>query len=426
MRFIKFLLLLILFVALGATVAEECQTAVLYDGETKTQAGLNSGSTWPEPPEILTNWGEKDGLLPPYIRFSGQKNETNDWVGVLRFDTQPVVSGGDLSFKAHATKSVQLSVGAVFESGVIPLDMFSLQADNTVSIDLNLQEVELGLPSELLGIELKLNQVPAGEYVTVFFDDFSLTCVQNGASPPLDDGVNVHPGEFYADHYPFPEIDPVAPARFVDPEVYTPDYANVIKVDSVLNAQKEKSSTGIVLSLDESFQIIDALSRDPVDAEESTTLWKTTMHILARGRLKDSVFANPSLVWKQASFIAADANRTAVPLVMGDVEFEIDPCYDGENCEEDVFPAQRYMHVSLATSFVRGARIAVVYDPQFLVTNITGELPAIEINVGGQWKEVPVKGFIMVDLYQAGENRFQMRITRGDATVENVIKVEVR
>ncbi|MEE1067289.1 MAG: hypothetical protein UH678_02205, partial [Fibrobacteraceae bacterium] len=79
---------LLFSVNLYATELKEIQ---LYPGEGILES---ASSTFPEPPEWKTNWGNKGGLEPPYIRFSGQKNYDSDWNAILKFEKLPLKLDG--------------------------------------------------------------------------------------------------------------------------------------------------------------------------------------------------------------------------------------------------------------------------------------------------------------------------------------------
>ena len=91
--------------------AGECKGVALYSDGSDNGQMLETGRTFPEPPEWKTNWGYMDGMEPPYIRLSGMKNVRGDWKGLLSFPMLPLrVDGGNVRLKVRATQNVKFGV----------------------------------------------------------------------------------------------------------------------------------------------------------------------------------------------------------------------------------------------------------------------------------------------------------------------------
>ena len=96
-----FAFFLLIFLASATNAAP----LVLYNGNGNESPQMETATrTWPEPPEYYANWGIMDGMNPPYIRLSGQSNETRDWTGAFTFSNLPAkISNGNLQITANTT-----------------------------------------------------------------------------------------------------------------------------------------------------------------------------------------------------------------------------------------------------------------------------------------------------------------------------------
>jgi hypothetical protein len=132
-----YFLLLLLFVCISVGNAAP---VVLYNGSgNETPLMESSSRTFPEPPEYYANWGNQDGMIPPYIRLSGQANETRDWSGAFTFANLPVKSSGvSLQMQARATSNASLSIWLETENGNSDIKTYSLSANQTSNLDFDI------------------------------------------------------------------------------------------------------------------------------------------------------------------------------------------------------------------------------------------------------------------------------------------------
>jgi predicted outer membrane repeat protein len=169
----KYFSIFLLFSVLAANAAP----IVLYSGSGNESPLMeSSGRTFPEPPEYYANWGSLDGMNPPYIRLSGQHGETKDWVGAFTFANLPAkISGGSLQMQARATSNASLSIWLETSSGSGNPKTYSISANQTYNLDINISDFGISMPATVSKIYVRLNQVPAWQYTTVFFDNIIFT-----------------------------------------------------------------------------------------------------------------------------------------------------------------------------------------------------------------------------------------------------------
>ena len=91
--------------------AEECKGVALYSNGGDSGLMLETGRTFPEPPEWRANWGNFGAMKAPYIRLSGIKNVQSDWIGLLSFPALPLrVDAGELLLKVRSTQNATFGV----------------------------------------------------------------------------------------------------------------------------------------------------------------------------------------------------------------------------------------------------------------------------------------------------------------------------
>ena len=119
--------------------ADECKGVALYSDGSDNGQMLETGRTFPEPPEWKTNWGYMDGMEPPYIRLSGMKNVRGDWMGLLSFPMLPLrVDGGNVRLKVRATHNVKFGVWLKGDFGISSVHYVDLPANTTRTLEVPL------------------------------------------------------------------------------------------------------------------------------------------------------------------------------------------------------------------------------------------------------------------------------------------------
>lgn len=411
----------------------DCVDSELYSGLASQSVFMDEVSrTWPEAPEYFTNWGMLDGMQPPYIRLSGQRDVVQDWKGVLHFSNY-VVNGGNLQLQVYATVAVELAVSVITSEGESTGKIIAIEGLKTKDLSIPLSELGVSTPIQIEGVAVALIQVPKSQYTTVFFDDVRLTCAQSIEEDP--ENSDEHPAKLLADSYLFIPVNASSAERIESPTTFIPDYAYSIKSNAELEYQRPLSATKIVVSATEHEELIASFLVNPESPKASVDLWSDNLHELSKARLQDSVIANPSEMVQLADFVAADANHQLVPLLIADVDYEAMPCDAVQDslqseylpsCEGLPLERDRYSHVALPVARLNGSKIAFVYDPQFLVTNRTESLPIIEAFISDEWVTMDPSSTTVVEFSQAGINQIRFRLRRGSHVTENFVLVEVQ
>jgi len=177
----KYLILLLLLLC---TSVANAVSLVLYDGSGAESPLMDASTrTWPEPPEYYANWGSLGGMEPPYIRLSGQSNETRNWTGAFTFAKLPVkVFGGSLQIQARSTNNASLSIWLETDKGNGSSKTYSLAANQTSNLDIAILDFGISMPVTINKIHVRMNQVPAYQYTTVFFDRIILSDTEASSS----------------------------------------------------------------------------------------------------------------------------------------------------------------------------------------------------------------------------------------------------
>ena len=106
-KIVKVMQMIALLFSVHLFAAEQTEIKI-YPGEGFAEQNF---STFPEMPEWKANWGNQGGLMPPYIRFSGQKEASSDWNTRLVFQNFPQkVSKGILEMNLFATENITVGI----------------------------------------------------------------------------------------------------------------------------------------------------------------------------------------------------------------------------------------------------------------------------------------------------------------------------
>lgn len=159
----------------GVSLAQTT-SIILYNGSgNETPLMESSDRTFPEPPEYYANWGNLDSLIAPYIRLSGQINQTKDWTGSFTFSKLPAkILSGSLQMQVRATNNAAISIWLDTEEGNSDIKTYSLLANRTTNLSFDITK-----QATVRKIHVRLNQVLANQYTTIFFDNIILNNSEN-------------------------------------------------------------------------------------------------------------------------------------------------------------------------------------------------------------------------------------------------------
>ena len=403
--------------------AQVCEEKVLYSGSGTPGQMESASRTFPEPPEWSANWGEMGSMKPPYIRLSGMKNVKADWIGSLSLAALPRnVQGGSLRLKVRATQKAKFGVWLSGSRGTGNVVFFDISANVTRSLDI---PVEKMLGSGLQRVEkvwIGLFGVPANQYTTLFIDDVSLSCTVAAVQE-----ASVEAGAVVADSGAgFTPTNTVAssPVRKSLCLSSTAVPASAAYSDADRLRLADSTTAQFVLSFTEHWQIRESLEQESCTPAESRRLWYRNMFLVDRNRLQDSAIANPKGVFDEAVAFAAANNYSFMPLLVADVDYAYPECQDSL-CSKSSLVKTRLLQAGLPSSFVRGSKLKLVYDPYFAVTR-RSSLPQAEVCVAGKCSALSVNGTLELEFESAGVQKVSVRLGSGGETQRQNLYVEVK
>lgn len=399
-----------------SSFAQDCQEISLYkDGEVGTFEGTLN--TFPEKPEWLTNWGDMDGMNPPYIRFSGMKDKIGDWTGLLSFDALPqMVTGGLLKAKVRTSQKSKVGLWLQGNFGTSAVSFKTVEANTTTLIEIPVANLVGDASAKIDKIGLGIFDVPAFQYTIVFIDDIELSCGKNVAIRTENEVLD--------SEYVYSNISPRIAAR--EGKFSKSGYPQTSAAYTAEQRNKISDSTDaqIVLSEIEHMQIQSFVGDESLTPLRSRKGWFRNMYYLDRNRLRDSVIANPKALAYEAEIFASEENNRSMPILVGNVDYAYRLCADS-SCESTVMSKSRMLQAGLPTAFVRGSKIRLFYDPYFVSTN-RNDLPSLEIFFDGKWNSVAPASHFDYEFPAAGKQKIQLRLAEGGYMVEQDILVEVR
>lgn len=404
-----------------AAYAQVCEEKVLYSGAGTPGQMENASRTFPEPPEWSTNWGEMGAMKPPYIRLSGMKNVKGDWIGALAFTALPKdVQGGALRLKVRATQKVKFGVWLSGAKGTGNVVFNDISANVTRSLEIPVEKMLGSGRQRVEKVWIGLFGVPANQYTTLFVDDVSLTCtvkaetVSSVVDPvPANSGAGFAPTNTIAMS---PVRKPLCLSSSVNPS--SAAYSNADR-----KRLSDLTTSAFVLSDKEHRQIRESLEQEKCTPAESRRLWYRNMFFVDRNRLQDSAIANPKGVFDEAVAFAAANNYSFMPLLVADVEYVYPECQD-TLCATTRLTKSRLLQAGLPSSFVRGSKLKLVYDPYFVVTQ-KKTLPQTEICVSGKCSSLSVNKSVELEFESAGVQKVVVKLTSGGNSQRHNLYVEV-
>ena len=152
--------------------AEECKGVALYSNGGDSGLMLETGRTFPEPPEWRANWGNFGAMNAPYIRLSGIKNVQDDWIGLLSFPALPLrVDAGELLLKVRSTQNATFGVWLKGKASESRVHYANLIAEKTKILEIPLASLGVTGAFDVANVGVGLFNVPQYQYTTLFIDD---------------------------------------------------------------------------------------------------------------------------------------------------------------------------------------------------------------------------------------------------------------
>ena len=406
--------------------ADECKDLALYSNGSDNGQMLQTGMTFPEPPEWRTNWGYLDGMEPPYIRLSGMKNSKSDWKGLLSFPSLPQnVAGGVLRMKVRSTQNVSFGVWLASPSGNSKVYYIDLAANVTKSLEIPLSSFGVNSGSVVSNVGVGLFHVPQYQYTTLFIDDVGLCCVR-GSNSSIGSGSSSSgvAAESSILEYEFSNADAWSvkrEARFLPAleSEFSAAYSRQ-KRDSL----QSKTNSDFVLDELEHLKIVKTAGAAEMPSKKSRTTWYDNLYSVVRNRLRENVVANPKQLYFEAEAIAAESDYTVVPLLVADLDYAYSACADAA-CSSKQLVNAHLLTAGLPTSFVRGSKMSLLLDPYFVVTK-QRDLPSVSVCVSGTCRQMSPKSRLELEFPSTGTQKIVVKMQRAGRNVEQNLFVEVK
>lgn len=396
--------------------AQVCEEGVLYGG-INTPGQMNSAaSTFPEAPEWVANWGDFGEMKSPYIRLSGMKNVKADWIGAFEFKALPMkVQGGSLRFKFRSTQNVKLGVWLSSSNGTGNVVFNNVPANSTRSLEVSVDKLLGSGIHQVEKVWFGLFDVPAYQYTTSFIDDVSFSCKASAsvstASEDSEDYVPTKTNPASPVRSPYFLSSSVAPSSAA--------YSNEERVKLADSTQKK-----FVLDLLDHMQIQSSLAVEDCTPAESRRQWYKNMYLVDRCRLQDSVIANGKAVFEEAVAFAVANDYAFMPLLVSDVDYAYKVCVD-TSCVAMKFMNARLLQAGLPSSFVRGTKLKLVYDPYFTVMQ-SRNLPSVEVCMAGHCEKMVPGGMADFEFDTAGIQKISVTLSSEGKTQRQNLFVEVK
>ena len=393
--------------------SQSCKKVTLYSG---SEEGFmeESSRTFPEQPEWTANWGSFGKMVPPYIRLSGQKASKGDWTGTLMFPASINVAGGKLSLNVRATSNVKFGVWLGSRSeGVF---YKNLSANETYSLDIPVEQLGVQPPFSLNKVNIGLFGVGAYQYTTLFVDNIAVSCAAEAGGSSAVQGAGTTDFIIGGD-----ASSPVRPQLWDGEPMpqtslrYTPEEQAELR---------QRTPAAFALEWDDHDRILRFLQSDTLSPKESREGWYKALYLVTNNRLRDSVIANPKQLFADANGIAAMNEMRSFPLLVANVDYAYSICAD-TLCNTSVIEDYRLLAAGLPTSYTRGSKIRITYDP-FFVTTDKRDLPSIEICTEGKCKQVEPGKATDIEFTSAGVQKLVVKLAYGATKVQQTLSLEVR
>lgn len=400
--------------------AGECKEVALYTDV--SSVGNVVESNFPESPEWKTNWGNLDGMVPPYIRWSGMRNVRGDWTTLLSFSTLPAtVEGGSLQLKVRVTQNSKFGVWLAGSFGKSSVYYVDIPANVTKFVDVPLSKVSVNGKVNVEKVGFGLFNVPQYQYTTMFIDDIYLTCGKNSANSGV---TSAETSSEETAGYEFSDVnsrDAHRENRYLPrlESEFTAAYENQMR-DSLLAL----TNANFVMPEWEHQKLKRNVEATSMTPKKSRMAWFDNLYSVLRNRVRESVVANPKNLFYEAEAIAAATDYTFMPILLANMDYAYEACTD-TSCKSTRFLNARLLQAGLPSSFVRGSKLTLAYDPFFLTTT-ERSMPKLSVCVDGKCSSIAPKEILQLEFPSAGVQKIIVKLTDGNLTVNQNLFVEVK
>ena len=405
----------------SAAFAANCKNLVLYENGSSKGLMEESTRSFPEAPEWSANWGDFDNMKSPYIRLSGVRNYRGDWTGSLVFDALPATAqGGFLKLKARSTQAGNLGVWLSGPGGNGKMSFHTLEAGKTHSLEIPVSSLMDGSSVEVDKVGIGLFGVPANQYTTLFLDDVSLSCAQDGA---VSDNLGEDSPEV-STPYTFVDVDPTSVKReglFED--IFERPVKSRYSASEKATLNRETSAK-FVIPEESQMRILKYKDADNLTAKESWRGWYNSLFLVEKGSLAQGVIPNSKRLFDEAGTLAAMSDQKVLPLLVANMDYGVAYCGDSI-CSKREIQDYHLVLVGLSSPYALSSRTRVVYDPYFTITP-SGKLPEIELCTASRCLKMEPKSEGMLEFESAGLQKIMVKIHSEGKVFEQKLFVEVK
>ena len=187
---------------------------------------------------------------------------------------------------------------------------------------------------------------------------------------------------------------------------------------------RQRTQAAFALEWEDHDRILRFLQNDTLSPKESREGWYKALYLVTNNRLRDSVIANPKQLFADANGIAAMNEMRSFPLLVANLDYSYSTCTD-TLCNSTMIEDYRLLAAGFPTSYTRGSKIRITYDP-FFVTTDKHDLPSIEICTGSTCKQVEPGKATDIEFTSAGIQKLVVKLAYGATKVQQTLSLEVR
>lgn len=419
-------------IAMAVASYAQCNKTILY-GKDLPGRMEESTRTFPEAPEWVANWGDFENMVHPYIRLSGQKSLSGDWTGALLFNNSPVLQGDTLSLTIRSTQKGKFGVWLSGDFGTGKVHFEQIDANKTYSLSIPVAQIATSQSFKMEKLWIGLFGVPVYQYTTLFINNIAVTghgkcSAANASSTATGNGTadtaNGNVNSSNKIPYVFLDADFSSPTReLLDENQFHEDTYGVY-TESERQELHKSTTLPFVLEEIQHEQIMEGLASDSLTPKESRNIWYKAMYFVYRGRTRDSVIAAPNLLYENANVLAAAYGMKTFPLLVTNLDYGYTVCQD-TLCKNTVIEPHHLLMASLPSSYSKGSKISIVYDPYFVATT-ENTLPKIEVCLYGKCQALAPKSSVDLEFNSAGVQKLVIKLDYGTTHIQQTLSLEVK
>ena len=404
-----------------AAHAQTCEEVVVFDGNTGNGTVEESSWAFPEAPEWKANWGNFGTMQSPYIRLSGIKTASSDWTGVFAFDKLPLhTNGGNLKISVRTTEQSKFGIWLESTDGQGSVKFFEISANTTKDLEIPVNSLVSSNSSDVKKIGIGLFGVPANHYTTLFIDNIKFTC----AGSSLQSEETSTTAEAKQSGYIYADVTPNSPVRNGASNSEPVKESKKRFSDTERAALSQMTSSKFVVTEIANNNILNFRDSKNLTPEDSRKGWYKSLFAINKGRLQDSVIANPKNLFLEAEEFSASTGYTTIPVLIADLDYSVKYFSDTTLTNYTLEDASLLL-AGLPASHVEGSKVTFVYDPYYTATT-RETLPSLQICVDASCKTLNPKTEADFEFNSAGVQEVSITLKSGTNSTKQTLTLEVK